>query len=136
MPSDHASEQIRQSRCPCRKKSETTIYADCCARYHDAAQPAPSAEKLMRSRYAAFVLTDAAYLTATWHQSTRPAFIDFTPGQEWLLLRIMSAMENGDEATVEFVARSRLGGTSNVLHETSRFVRGHERWFYVDGIVK
>lgn len=90
----------------------------------------------MRSRYAAFALTDTAYLTATWHPSTRPAFIDFTPGQEWLLLRIISAMENGDKATVEFVARSRLGGTSNVLHETSRFVREHQRWFYVDGIVK
>jgi SEC-C motif domain protein len=130
------SDQTRQSRCPCRKKSETTTYADCCAPYHDAVQPAPSAEKLMRSRYAAFVLKDAAYLTTTWHRSTRPAFVDFMPGQEWLLLRIISTLEDGDEATVEFVARSRLGGTSSALHEISRFVRENDRWFYVDGTVK
>ena len=34
--------------------------------------PAPTAEALMRSRYTAFVVGDAAYLSATWHPGTRP----------------------------------------------------------------
>lgn len=38
-----------------------------------------------------------------------------------------------DHASVEFVARSKLGGRAERLHEISRFVREDGRWFYVDG---
>jgi SEC-C motif domain protein len=122
-------------RCPCRKKSETAAYADCCQPYHRGLRVAPTAEALMRSRYAAFVTRDAAYVSATWHHSTRPASMDFAPSQEWLSLQVRAASGSGDSATVEFVARSRIGGASNVLHEVSRFVREHGRWFYVDGMI-
>lgn len=123
-------------RCPCRKKSETTTYTECCRPFHTGEQDAPSAEALMRSRYAAFTQCDSEYLAATWHPSTRPQRIDFTPEQEWLLLRIIAAQTDGDTATVEFKARSRIGGRSHVLHEVSRFVREEDRWFYLDGIVR
>jgi SEC-C motif-containing protein len=39
----------------------------------------------------------------------------------------------GDAGVVEFVARSKLGGRAHRLHERSRFVREHGRWFYLDG---
>jgi SEC-C motif-containing protein len=123
-------------RCPCRKKSETTAYEACCKPYHDALRPAPTAETLMRSRYAAFAVRNAAYLQQTWHPSTRPAHLDFTPGQEWLSLKIEAAQEAGDEGTVTFTARSRIGGASHVLRETSRFVREDGQWLYVDGTVR
>ena len=87
----------------------------------------------MRSRYTAFVMRNAAYLLATWHPSTRPTAIDFTPDQEWQLLRILTTWSDGARATVEFQARSRIGGRSNVLHETSRFVQEQGQWLYVDG---
>ncbi len=90
----------------------------------------------MRSRYAAFVLENAAYLRATWNASTRPVRIDFAPGQEWLSLRVVAAHTAGSTATVEFVARSRIGGDTRVLHEVSRFVRDDGRWSYIDGDVK
>ncbi len=122
-------------RCPCRKKSETRTYADCCEPYHSGVRPAPTAEALMRSRYAAFALGKADYLRATWHPSTRPAVIAFTPGQELLQLKIVAAATDGDTATVEFVARSRIGGSSHALHEVSRFVREDGRWLYVEGIL-
>ena len=121
-------------RCPCRKKRETKTYAECCEPYHKGQKPAPTAEALMRSRYTAFALKDAAYLTVTWHRSTRPSRIDFTPDQEWSLLRIVAADEIEDTATVEFVARSRIGGRIHELHEVSRFIREQGRWFYVDGV--
>jgi SEC-C motif domain protein len=38
-----------------------------------------------------------------------------------------------DHAEVEFVARSRLDGRGQRLHERSRFVREQGRWLYVDG---
>lgn len=123
-------------RCPCRKKSETTTYAECCQPYHAGEQIALSAAALMRSRYAAFVQCNNAYLTATWHPSTRPQRIDFTLGQVWLSLSIIETQTDGDTATVEFKARSRIGGRSHVLHEVSRFAREADRWFYLDGIVR
>jgi SEC-C motif-containing protein len=120
-------------RCPCRKKSETRTYAACCAPCHEGARPAPTAEALMRSRYAAFALGKRDYLLATWHPTTRPARLELTPGEEWLLLRVIAARETGDTATVEFTARSRLGQTTRTIHELSRFVRENGRWLYVDG---
>lgn len=120
-------------RCPCRKKSETTTYANCCEPYHLGRQSASTAEKLMRSRYAAFALGKSDYLLSTWHPSTRPPKLELTPGEEWVQLRVIAANEVGDGATVEFIARSRRGGRLDALHETSRFVRVDGRWLYVDG---
>jgi SEC-C motif domain protein len=123
-------------RCPCRKKSETVDYADCCQPYHQGLRVAPTAEALMRSRYAAFALKDAAYIRATWHASTRPAIMDFAAGQEWMSLQVRAVSVSGDSATVEFVARSLIGGSSHALAEVSRFVRERGQWFYVDGAIR
>ena len=120
--------------CPCGLPAP---YADCCGRYH--AGPlhlqAPDAEALMRSRYSAFVNGLPDYLLATWHASTRPATLEpDPPGLRWLGLDVRRhASQDADHATVEFVARSKLGGRAQRLHETSRFVREEGRWFYVDG---
>ncbi len=97
---------------------------------------ASSAEALMRSRYSAYVRLDGDYLVATWHPSTCVPQIDFAPNQEWLLLRIVETQTEGDTAIVEFIARSRVGGQSRVLHEISRFVREDGRWYYLDGTVR
>jgi SEC-C motif-containing protein len=122
--------------CLCRGVAGPS-YAMCCGRYH--AGPlhlqAPNAESLMRSRYSAFVLDDLAYLLATWHESTRPESIEANPpGLKWLGLEVRGAqLIDVEHATVEFVARSKLGGRAHRLHEISRFVRYNGRWFYVDG---
>lgn len=123
-------------RCPCRKKSETRTYAACCGPYHAGRELAPTAEALMRSRYAAFAMGNAPYLLATWHPSTRPADLGLDPAQEWLLLKVIASATEGDAATVEFKARSRTGQRIHVQHEVSRFVREGGRWCYVDGIVE
>jgi len=123
-------------RCPCRKKSETTSYAECCEPYHAGLRPAPTAEALMRSRYSAFALKNRSYLLATWHPSTRPAHLDLDDGDEWVQLRVLATETDGEKATVEFIARPRQGGRVSSLHEVSRFVREGGRWLYVDGVVK
>lgn len=89
----------------------------------------------MRSRYSAFVLSNEAYVLATWHPRTRPASISFDSKQKWLGLKIVSARVTGaDTAEVEFIARYRVGGGSAARHhERSNFVREGDRWFYVDG---
>jgi SEC-C motif-containing protein len=121
--------------CPC---GNALPLADCCGRYH--AGPlhlqAPTAEALMRSRYSAFVLDLTGYLLDTWHPSTRPASLDPSPAAlSWLGLDVRRhTVQDTTHATVEFVARSKLGGRAERLHETSRFVREDGRWFYVDGV--
>lgn len=87
----------------------------------------------MRSRYAAYALGLAAYLLATWHPTTRPTDVRFEPAVKWIGLDIRKHTSTGERATVEFVARSKLGGRAHRLHETSRFVREAGRWYYVDG---
>nr|WP_241696119.1 YchJ family metal-binding protein [Solimonas terrae] len=105
---------------------------------HDGA-PAATAEALMRSRYSAYALCLVPYLLDSWHRSTRPALglDDLDPATRWLGLRIVDhAIDAGDPeaATVEFIARFRVGGGSaRRLHERSRFRRVDGRWQYLDG---
>lgn len=117
--------------CPCGR---VAAFGACCGRYLGAGVPAPDAESLMRSRYAAFVRGDAAHLLATWHASTRPTSIDFEAGVKWLGLEVKRHQSIDDaHAEVEFVARSRQQGRGQRLHERSRFVREDGHWLYVDG---
>ena len=126
--------------CPCGRttpKGQALSLADCCGPLH-AGQPAPDAERLMRSRYSAFVLGDMPYLLSTWHSSQRPAELKLEAGGKWLGLEIKQHRMTGpDTAEVEFVARFRVGGKAVRQHERSRFVREKSldgtRWFYVDG---
>lgn len=116
--------------CPCGAADYTT----CCGRYHHGA-PAPDAAALMRSRYSAYVLKLEAYLLATWHSSTRPDMLGLaTDNTKWLGLEVKNHLsESADRATVEFVARYKIGGRAGRLHEVSNFAREDGRWFYVDG---
>lgn len=118
--------------CPC---GSGRSYAACCGPLHAGSENAATAEALMRSRYAAFVLKLEDYLLATWHPSTRPAELDLTAdGSKWLGLEVKGrATQDETHATVDFVARYRIAGRGHRLHELSRFVREDGRWFYVDG---
>ncbi len=117
-------------RCPCGSAD----YAACCGTYHNGI-PAPDAAAMMRSRYSAYVLRLEAYLLASWHDNTRPAALDLaTDNTKWIGLEIRGHnAESADRATVEFVARYRIGGRAGRLHEVSRFVREDGKWFYLDG---
>jgi len=99
---------------------------------------APSAEALMRSRYVAYVLGLESYLRATWHPRTCPAELDLAVDQaatKWLGLEVRACNQADQRhATVEFVARCRVAGRGQRLHEISRFERlDGQGWVYVDG---
>jgi SEC-C motif-containing protein len=125
--------------CPCGRRNargQPLAFERCCGPWlaDPDNRPAPDAESLMRSRYSAFVLEEGAYLRRTWHASTRPAELVFEPGVKWLGLDVRAARQvDADHAEVEFVARSRLAGRGQRLHERSRFVREGGRWYYLDG---
>lgn len=114
--------------CPCGGAQ----YQHCCGRYHQGETPA-SAVQLMRSRYSAYALGLHDYLLATWHARTRPADLHDGEQARWLGLEVRAQQEQGDAATVEFVARYKTGGRAHRLHETSRFLREDGCWYYLDG---
>ncbi|QFU75743.1 zinc chelation protein SecC [Halioglobus maricola] len=119
--------------CPCGSGGD---YADCCAPYVGGAAIAPSAEKLMRSRYSAFAKGVSDYLLASWHPSTRPSRVRLDDEQRWIGLTIKDteAGGEGDSAgVVEFVARFKVNGRGHRLHERSRFEKIDGRWYYLDG---
>lgn len=96
---------------------------------------AQSAEELMRSRYTAYTQGNEAYVRATWYPRTLPdgQLVSDEPGLKWLGLEVRRHIPAGDEATVEFVARYKVGGRAHRMHEVSRFLREDGRWYYVDG---
>ncbi len=128
--------RIPADPCPCGLPAD---YATCCGRYH-AGEAAPDAERLMRSRYSAYVRQLADYLRQTWHPDTRPAelSLDEAPGQrtQWLGLTVNDHTVTGtDSAEVRFTARYRIGGGSAVrMTEHSRFLRIDGCWYYLDAV--
>ncbi|MEK7811124.1 MAG: YchJ family metal-binding protein [Pseudomonadota bacterium] len=119
--------------CPC---GNAKPYTECCARYVEGNEPAPDAEALMRSRYTAYALQREDYLMAAWHASTRPASLDLATdvARKWIGLEVKRhEQQDVENAIVEFVARYKVNGRAQRLHEISRFVREDGRWFYVDG---
>ncbi|PSL37835.1 SEC-C motif-containing protein [Labedella gwakjiensis] len=122
-------------RCPC---GSGDTYGTCCGPLHRGETTAPTAERLMRSRFTAFVLHDARYLLATWHPTTRPPRLHLDADVRWLRLLILGHAKGGPfdtEGTVEFEAIFRTADGRGVQHENSRFVREHGQWFYVSGTV-
>ncbi|WP_242587067.1 YchJ family metal-binding protein [Streptomyces sp. MST-110588] len=122
------------SPCPCGLGRP---YGECCGSFHRGRASAPTAERLMRSRYSAFAVGDVAYLLRTWHPSTRPAALDLEPEQHWTRLEILgstggSAFHN--EGTVAFRAHFVLGGYEDSQYENSRFVRDGGQWVYLDAL--
>jgi SEC-C motif domain protein len=116
-------------------------FADCCGRFIDGGEAASTALELMRSRYSAYVLGATDYLRTTWDPATCPPDLDIdtsaADAPRWLGLQV-KRFEALDEthAIVEFVARYKVGGRAQRLHEVSRFARGTDsRWRYVDGDV-
>lgn len=123
--------------CPCGGST----YIKCCQRFISGAEIPKNALELMRSRYTAFVLQDETYLRNSWFPDTLPEeAITGEDDVKWIGLQIIkhAHVAAADQATVEFVARFKVGGRAHRLHEISNFVRqadstGVMRWFYVDG---
>ncbi|NVK18793.1 MAG: YchJ family protein [Methylocystaceae bacterium] len=125
------------SLCPCGSRQE---YAVCCEPFHQGAA-APTAEKLMRSRYSAFEKGEMQYLEDTLIEEAR---VDYDAAETdtwaksaiWKKLEIgktEAGQENDETGIVEFKAYFKMNGQHQVHHEISRFAKRDGRWYYVDG---
>ena len=116
--------------CPC---GSGLNYQQCCGPLHQSKSHARSAEQLMRSRFCAFKLELSEYLLATQHVSkhTPNALHELQVSFQnttWLSLQIITSSRD----SVEFVAYYQADPFAQ-LHERSRFIEEHGRWFYLDG---
>jgi SEC-C motif-containing protein len=120
--------------CPCTSGAP---YGACCGPIHRGDMRAPTAERLMRSRFAAYARGDAAYLARSWHPSTRPAELVLDATVRWFRLTILHTEEGGPQdaaGVVEFEAAYRHEGARGSQRETSRFARHAGSWVYVDAL--
>jgi len=120
------------AQCPCQALViDGKPYKTCCQPYHLGAKPA-NAEQLMRSRFSAYVLGLADYLTLTWAAKTCPNNLSHEPDDTWLKLEVIKTNKN----QVEFKAFFKDNNGFNVLHETSDFILKDGHWLYVSGKTK
>jgi len=129
----------RSPDCPCGSGARLD---ECCGQYL-AGTPAPSAERLMRSRYSAYVLGDIDYL----RQTTLPAqqagldaeaMRAWSLQSTWLGLQVEKAeppAERSAHAFVTFSARWRDVSGGHIHRERSAFVRHAGRWYFIDPTV-
>ena len=144
--------------CPCRVSPSLSLlttpiaYSDCCQPYHDAVDvnhsadsntpKADSAERLMRTRYSAFVLQKAGYIVKTTVPAQQP-LLDIKDIESWAQetnwagLEILSHTPKlaKRHAQVEFKAYYHTAEGIKAHHELSSFVKIAERWYFLDPTV-
>jgi SEC-C motif domain protein len=124
------------SPCPCHSGKK---YKQCCQPYHKGILPS-NAQKLMRSRYSAFVLGLSEYIMATTHPanpdfnnddkvSWKQSIVEFSDTTRFLGLKITEFIDGESEAFVTFEALL----DSGILKEKSRFLKVEGRWLYESG---
>lgn len=125
-------------KCPCGSNKQ---YSACCGLFHSGQAQASTAEELMRSRYAAFVQNDMAYLQETTDPQTLGS-IDEEANKEWAeraqfkKLEIISSEEKGTKGLVEFKAHYAIDGEDYVHHELSTFRKQAGLWYFKSGKIK
>ncbi len=128
--------------CPCCSGLE---YDRCCKVLHHG-QVAKSAEKLMRSRYAAYALGLPDYIIQTTHPASaeymtkhavwKQNILQFSQNIQFQRLEILSARENRDIAEVVFTAHLAEDDRDATFTERSYFEKANGRFWYVRGDVE
>ena len=129
---------LLDSICPCQSNKS---YGDCCGRFHTHMQFPETAEQLMRSRYAAYVLKNVPYIVETTVLSQQKllnvqAIQAWAENTQWLGLKILNTESlTKIQSAVEFNAVFQGEEGEQTHHERSIFVKIDGRWYFVDPTV-
>lgn len=120
------------SNCYC---GNSIPFQDCCEPYIKGIKNAPTAEKLMRSRYSAFATGAADYLVNTTHISKRryhnkKDILAWSQANKWLKLEVLASTENTVTFKTYYLDENLK---AQVHYEHSTFKLENGKWFYVDG---
>ena len=138
--------------CPCQihplKETNWPLsYPECCQPYHESLA-APDAERLMRSRYSAFVLVLPEYIVQTTVPAQQ-ALLDIQAIERWAKETDWAGLEivqhtpklGKRHAQVEFKAYFQTAQELQAHHELSTFVtvkdktNNDARWYFLDPTV-
>ena len=113
-------------------------FQDCCKKYIDGIQKAPSALALMKSRYSAYATHQADYLLNTTPISrqkyfAKEAILHWATANEWQKLEIIAFTDNTVESKAYFLDENKQ---NQIHHEFSTFKQDNGSWFYLDGKFK
>ncbi|MEY4615251.1 MAG: hypothetical protein RJB66_211 [Pseudomonadota bacterium] len=115
-------------------------YEKCCGEYIDQGAVPNTAEKLMRSRYSAFVVKNMIYLFNTHDPQTRDQFdlksnSDWAGSVEFTRLEVLNAKQEANKALVEFRAHFKdlKTGVTSTHHELSKFRQQKGVWYFREG---
>ena len=124
--------------CPCGSHEH---YDNCCGQYIEGKMPAPTAEKVMRSRYTAYTLDNMEYIQLTMsgkalvtfkqtHKQDKPTPVKWHP-----LHVIESHIDKTDakHAFVTFFTSYALNNRIHTIYECSEFINEGGQWYYIDG---
>ena len=125
--------------CPCQSGKS---YADCCQPFHLHQVIPDFAEKLMRSRYAAYTLVNIPYIVETTLPAQQP-LLDLPAMQlwgeetDWAGLEIIAhqPLMSKIHSLVEFKAFFNTESGVEAHHERSLFVLIEGCWYFVDPTV-
>ena len=111
------------------------LFGDCCQKFINGTQKAPTALSLMKSRYSAYATHQADYLLQTTHLSQRKYYskvdiFNWATASDWQKLEIISFTENTVEFKAYFLDQNKQ---NQIHHEFSTFKKENDSWFYVDG---
>ena len=144
--------------CPCQLNPNITQtlgaplpYAQCCEPLHKGERAAETAEMLMRSRYAAFVLALPDYIVATTLPAQQ-ALLDKVAIEDWAVTTDWAGLEivqhlaklGKRHAQVEFKAYFKSDAGLQAHHELSTFVKARDttklkddqtNWYFLDPTV-
>jgi len=128
-------------KCPC---GSGRGYSECCEPYIKEKKNPPTAEALMRSRYAAYAEHEIDYIIATCLQDEKEKIDvkqtrEWSENSKWLGLKILSTEKGGikdTEGIVEFEASYEMDGLKEAHCEKASFKKINDRWFYTEGEVK
>lgn len=133
------------SLCPCRVLDEQNkpSYEECCGPLHNGKKKASTAESLMRSRYAAYVVKKIDYIDETQIHNPNEVFdkaeaLKWAESADWMGLEIRKTQKgeaNDNTGMVEFVAhyKDKASGTELHHHETSLFNKQDNEWKFKEG---
>lgn len=143
---------LDQSLCPCGSDKK---FSQCCELIISGKSKADTPEQLMRSRYSAYATNNAQYIFDTYALKSKQAqsieeISAWAETTTWLSLEVSSCDPLSNEKssnsiltsdlstfqslpTVEFNAMYLVSNTLWKMSETSRFVKEHDQWRYLNG---
>ncbi|WP_018690643.1 YchJ family protein [Algicola sagamiensis] len=122
-------------QCPCCSHQSFHV---CCQPLIEKQQLATTPEALMRSRYSAYVLKNAAYIHATYapemrEQHAEHEILDWAEQVAFVSLNVIESTYQSQQGIVEFIAQYIWEDKLHTLHERSTFRKEGLHWFYVNG---